>query len=213
MRQMLKEMLQAGQEMEGEAVLKAEFPGGSSGSLAAPAAGREAMPGTVTGDEVDGKASPLAWLNEILKPLEPPADVSAGRIFPVPLLIPTHKPGSHGEGPLRGKNKGRGKKKFREPNNILKPTVMELQKEHGESISPSLPLGLSIRGLSLHIWARRARHSGKGSMVTWLPCCCFHGLQGCLPAWPGCSFSPASAGRHLAPAAREPNLQHGPGTP
>ncbi|XP_068034398.1 uncharacterized protein [Anomalospiza imberbis] len=98
MRQMLKEMLQAGQEMEGEAVLKAEFPGGSSGSLAAPAAGREAMPGTVTGDEVDGKASPLAWLNEILKPLEPPADVSAGRIFPVPLLIPTHKPGSHGEG-------------------------------------------------------------------------------------------------------------------
>ncbi|XP_068884401.1 uncharacterized protein [Aphelocoma coerulescens] len=50
MRQMLKEMLQGGQEMEAEAVLKAAFPGGSSGSLAASAAGREAMPGTGTGD-------------------------------------------------------------------------------------------------------------------------------------------------------------------
>ncbi|XP_053832159.1 uncharacterized protein LOC128806544 isoform X2 [Vidua macroura] len=118
-------------EMEGEAVLTAEFPRGSSGSLAASAAGREAMPGTVTGDEVYGKASPLAWLNKVLKPLEPPADVSAGRIFPVPLLIAPHKPGSHHRGPPRGKNIGTGKKKFREPNNSLKQIVMELHKGHG----------------------------------------------------------------------------------
>ncbi|KAM4769437.1 uncharacterized protein ACIQIH_012541 [Cyanocitta cristata] len=42
--------LERRREMEAEAVLKAAFPGGSSGSLAASAAGREAMPGTGTGD-------------------------------------------------------------------------------------------------------------------------------------------------------------------
>ncbi|XP_023801265.1 uncharacterized protein LOC111942338 isoform X3 [Cyanistes caeruleus] len=50
MQQMLKEMLQGGQEMNPKAVLKAAFPGGSSGSWAASAAGREAMPGTAPGD-------------------------------------------------------------------------------------------------------------------------------------------------------------------
>ncbi|XP_031989364.1 uncharacterized protein LOC116455523 isoform X1 [Corvus moneduloides] len=42
--------LERRREMEAEAVLKAVLPGGSSGSLAASAAGREAMPGTGTGD-------------------------------------------------------------------------------------------------------------------------------------------------------------------
>ncbi|XP_064256872.1 uncharacterized protein LOC135287495 [Passer domesticus] len=50
MRQMLKELLQAEQEVDGEAGQKATFPGGSSGSVPASAAGREAMPGTVPGD-------------------------------------------------------------------------------------------------------------------------------------------------------------------
>ncbi|XP_053809337.1 uncharacterized protein LOC128793906 isoform X5 [Vidua chalybeata] len=78
-------------------------------------------------DEIDEKASPLAWLNKVLKPLESPA----GRNFPAPLLIAPRKPGSLRRGPPRGKNKGTGKKKFREPNNILKQTVMEVHKGHG----------------------------------------------------------------------------------
>ncbi|XP_056357864.1 uncharacterized protein LOC130258488 [Oenanthe melanoleuca] len=41
--------LERRREMEEEAVLKALFPRGSSGSVPASAAGREAMPGTVTG--------------------------------------------------------------------------------------------------------------------------------------------------------------------
>nr|XP_041574805.1 uncharacterized protein LOC121470649 isoform X2 [Taeniopygia guttata] len=128
MRQMLKEMLQAGQEVDGEAVLKADFPRGSSGSLAASAAGRETMPGTVTGDEAAGKASPLDWLHKVVKP---PAGVAAERIFPAPLLILTHKAGSHHRVPTRGKNKGTGKERPREPNNILNTIAMELQKGHG----------------------------------------------------------------------------------
>ncbi|XP_064288130.1 uncharacterized protein LOC135307656 isoform X3 [Passer domesticus] len=131
MRQMLKEMQQAGEEVDGEAVQKAAFPGGSSGSVPASAAGREAMPGTGTGAEVAQKASPLAWLHKVLKPLESPAGVSAGRTSPAPLLIPTKKTGSHGRGPLRRKNKGKGQKKPHEPNNILKHIVTELHKGHG----------------------------------------------------------------------------------
>ncbi|XP_064250124.1 uncharacterized protein LOC135283343 [Passer domesticus] len=76
MRQMLKEMQQAGEEVDGEAGHKVAFPGGSSGSVPTFAAGREAMPGTGTGD------------------------VSAGRTFPAPLLIPIRKPGSHGRAEL-----------------------------------------------------------------------------------------------------------------
>ncbi|XP_064288057.1 uncharacterized protein LOC135307578 isoform X2 [Passer domesticus] len=131
MRQMLKEMQQAGEEVDGEAVQKAAFPGGSSGSVPASAEGREAMPGTGTGAEVAQKASPLAWLHKVLKPLESPAGVSAGRTSPAPLLIPTKKTGSHGRGPLRRKNKGKGQKKPHEPNNILKQIVTELHKGHG----------------------------------------------------------------------------------
>nr|XP_026655073.1 uncharacterized protein LOC102069031 isoform X1 [Zonotrichia albicollis] len=131
MREMLKEMQQAGQEADGEAVQKKAFPGGSGGSLTAASAGREAMPGTVTGDEVAAKASPLDWLNKVLKPLEPPSDVSAGRTFPAPLLIPTEKPGSNRWGPLRGKNKTPGHKKPHELNNILERMVTELPKGNG----------------------------------------------------------------------------------
>ncbi|XP_053809773.1 uncharacterized protein LOC128794136 isoform X3 [Vidua chalybeata] len=135
--QMLREMLQGGQDMEGEAVQKEAFPRGSSDSVPASAAGREAMPGTVTGDEVDGKAPPLAWLNEVLKPLEPPAAVSAGRNFPAPLLIAPRKPGSLRRGPPRGKNKPRGEKESLESNNILKQIVKKLHKGHemeGEAV-------------------------------------------------------------------------------
>ncbi|XP_074387646.1 uncharacterized protein LOC141726592 [Zonotrichia albicollis] len=125
--QLLKEELQGGQEVDAEAVLKAAFPTGSRDSVPASAAGREAMPGTATGDELARKISPLDWLNKVLKPLEPPADVSAGRTFPVPLLVPSRKPGSHRSGPLRGKDKATGHKKAHEPNNM----VMELHKGNG----------------------------------------------------------------------------------
>ncbi|XP_036246874.1 uncharacterized protein LOC118691648 isoform X3 [Molothrus ater] len=208
MKEMLKKIRQRGQEMKGEPVLKAEFPAGSSDSVPASAAGREAMPGPVPGDEVAGKASPFDWLNKVLKPLEPPAGASAGRTFQAPLLVPAHKPSSHRRGPPRGKNKPRGEKKSLESNDIWKQIVEELHKGNGESISLSLVLGLSSRGLWLHIWTRRARHSRKGSMAAWLPRCCFHALWGCFPAWPGCSFSPASAGRHWASAHRQTKLHH-----
>ncbi|XP_023803242.1 uncharacterized protein LOC111944786 [Cyanistes caeruleus] len=50
MQQMLKEMQQGGQEKDQKAVLKAVFPRENSGSWSASAAGREAMPGTVSED-------------------------------------------------------------------------------------------------------------------------------------------------------------------
>ncbi|XP_053789443.1 uncharacterized protein LOC128782924 isoform X6 [Vidua chalybeata] len=106
-------------EMDREAVLKAEFPGGSSGSLAASAAGREAMPGTVTegwdhdlhhlerlanhglrvlelgeaerDDEDDLDSQPIP----ITEPQGDAEDVSAGRTFPGPLVDVAHKPNSH----------------------------------------------------------------------------------------------------------------------
>ncbi|XP_064289349.1 uncharacterized protein LOC135308339 [Passer domesticus] len=62
MRQMLKELLQAGQEKDKKAVRKAAFPRGSSGSMPASAAGREAMP------DWDGDMdSMLVFLDESLK--------------------------------------------------------------------------------------------------------------------------------------------------
>ncbi|XP_053845670.1 uncharacterized protein LOC128814116 [Vidua macroura] len=100
--------------MDREAVLKAEFPRGSSGSLAASAAGREAMPGTVTGDEHARKASPAAWLHADFQPLKPPAGVSAGKTFQAPFRVAAHKPSSHRRGPPRGKNKPTGDKMDRE---------------------------------------------------------------------------------------------------
>ncbi|XP_053809584.1 uncharacterized protein LOC128794030 [Vidua chalybeata] len=168
--QMLREMLQAGQEMEGEAVQKEAFPRGSSDSVPASAAGREAMPGTVTGDEADGKASPLAWLNEVLKPLEPPAAVSAGRNFPAPLLIAPRKPGSLRRGPPRGKNKPRGEKELLESNNILKQIVKKLHKEHemeGEAVQKeAFP-----RGSSDSVPASAAGREAMPGTVTGGNCC------------------------------------------
>ncbi|XP_051649244.1 uncharacterized protein LOC127473534 isoform X31 [Manacus candei] len=41
-------------------------------------------------------ASPAAWMEDTLGPSGSPAGVSAGRTFPAPLLIPLHKPSSHG---------------------------------------------------------------------------------------------------------------------
>ncbi|XP_053824598.1 uncharacterized protein LOC128802317 isoform X4 [Vidua chalybeata] len=106
-------------EMDREDVLKAEFPGGSSGSLAASAAGREAMPGTVTGgwdrdlhhlerlanhglrvlelgeaerdDEDDLDSQPIP----ITEPQGDAEGVSAGRTFPGPLVDVAHKLDSH----------------------------------------------------------------------------------------------------------------------
>ncbi|XP_023801657.1 uncharacterized protein LOC111942808 isoform X2 [Cyanistes caeruleus] len=70
MQQMLKEMLQGGQEMNQKAVLKVPFPRGSSGSWAASATGSEAMPGTVPGDW-DGDMEHLkALAHNGLRPME-----------------------------------------------------------------------------------------------------------------------------------------------
>nr|XP_041569316.1 uncharacterized protein LOC115492334 isoform X4 [Taeniopygia guttata] len=224
-------------EMEGEAVLKAEFPRGSSGSLAASAAGREALPGTVTGDwdrdlkrlervinhglrilesgeaeredEEDLDSQPIP----ITEPLGDGEGVAAEKTFSGPLVHVARKPSFHRRGPLRGKNKHIGRSKSREESKHLEEILSDLERQHGGCISLPLPLGLSSRGLSLQIWTGRAWHSRKGSMAASLPRCCSHGLQGCFPAWPGCSFSPASAGRHLAPADREAQLHHGPEMP
>ncbi|XP_023801455.1 uncharacterized protein LOC111942569, partial [Cyanistes caeruleus] len=168
-------------EMNPKAVLKVPFPGGSSGSWAASAAGREALPGTVPGDKGGRKAPPAAWLHEDFKPLEPHAGVSASRTFQAPFLVAARKPSSHHGGSPRGRNKPTEDK-----------MLSELDRRYGGSMSFSLLLRLSSRGLSLHIWTCRAWHSGKGSMAALLPRCCFLGLQGCFPAWPGYSFSPAS---------------------
>ncbi|XP_053814601.1 uncharacterized protein LOC128796717 isoform X2 [Vidua chalybeata] len=115
-------------EMDREAVLKAEFPGGSSGSLAASAAGREAMPGTVTGDEHARKASPAAWLHADFQPLKPPAGVSAGKTFQAPFRVAAHKPSSHRRGPPRGKNKPTGDSKSLEASKHMEKTLRDVER-------------------------------------------------------------------------------------
>nr|XP_041569058.1 uncharacterized protein LOC115492417 [Taeniopygia guttata] len=128
--QMLKEIKEAGQEMDGEAVLKAEFLRGSSGSLAASAAGREALPGTGDSDcdlqhlemllnhglrilesgeakredEEDLDSQPIP----ITEPLGYAEGVAAERSFPGSLVDAAQKPSSHRRGPLRRKSKLRG---------------------------------------------------------------------------------------------------------
>ncbi|XP_023804069.1 uncharacterized protein LOC111945628 isoform X3 [Cyanistes caeruleus] len=79
-RQMLKEMQGGAQGMKQEPVQQETIPEGSSDSVPDSAAGREAMPGTVTQDKVPGKVSPLAWLHNVVKHTGPPAGVSAESI-------------------------------------------------------------------------------------------------------------------------------------
>ncbi|XP_064291551.1 uncharacterized protein LOC135309330 [Passer domesticus] len=124
--QMLKECLQKRKEMNGEPVLKEAFPGGSSGSLPASAAGREAMPGTGTGDEGAGKASPSAWMNNVLKPLEPPADVSTGRTSPALTLDAALMPSSHHRGTPTGKIQDRTDKISLESPKEMRQELKEL---------------------------------------------------------------------------------------
>ncbi|XP_053809344.1 uncharacterized protein LOC128793907 isoform X3 [Vidua chalybeata] len=152
MRQMLAEMEQAGQEMEGEAVLKAAFPRGSSDSVPASAAGREAMPGTVTGAwEHDlhhlerlanhglrvlelGEAEPVAEGGAASQPIpstDPLGDaegVSAGRTFPGPLVDVARKPSSHRRGPLRRKNKPIGRSKTLEESKNLEEIRSDVER-------------------------------------------------------------------------------------
>ncbi|XP_064289351.1 uncharacterized protein LOC135308342 [Passer domesticus] len=124
--QRLKEMLQGGQEMKAEPVQMKAFPRGSSGSMPASAAEREAMPGTGTGDKVVGKASPSAWMNKVLKPLEPHADVSTGRTSPAPTLDAAQKPSCHGRGPPKGETKDLADKKFQNPFEIMWQRLKEM---------------------------------------------------------------------------------------
>ncbi|XP_064278727.1 uncharacterized protein LOC135302231 isoform X2 [Passer domesticus] len=138
MRQMLKEMQQAGGQ--GEPVQMEAFPRGSSASMPASAAGREAMPGTGTGDwdrdvhhlemlvnhglrflELDE-----AELDEdddvdeddldsqpipITEPLEDAEGVSAGRTFPGPLVDVARRTSSRRRGSLRMEKIPRGDSK------------------------------------------------------------------------------------------------------
>ncbi|XP_064288183.1 uncharacterized protein LOC135307699 [Passer domesticus] len=124
-RQVLKKMLQGGQEMKGEPVQMEAFPGGSSGSVPASAEGREAMPGTGTGDEVSGRASPSAWMNKVLKPLEPPADVSTGRTSPAPSLDVALKPSSHHRSTPTGKIQDTTDKISLEPSKQMRQELKE----------------------------------------------------------------------------------------
>ncbi|XP_064262409.1 uncharacterized protein LOC135292105 isoform X1 [Passer domesticus] len=126
--QMLKECLQRRQEMKGEPAEKEAFPGGSSGCMPASAPGREAMPGTGTGDEGAGKASPSAWMNKVLKPLEPPADVSRGKTSPASpaaTLDAALKPSTHLRGTPTGKIQDTTDKISLEPSKQMRQELKE----------------------------------------------------------------------------------------
>ncbi|XP_064288248.1 uncharacterized protein LOC135307744 [Passer domesticus] len=114
--QMLKECLQRRQEMKGEPVQKEAFPRGSSGSVPASAAGREAMPGTGTGAEPAGEGPTSR--TEALGDAE---GVSAGRTSPTPGLDAWPQPSSHG----RGKTQDTAAKKSHEADEFLTETQKE----------------------------------------------------------------------------------------
>ncbi|XP_016156796.1 PREDICTED: uncharacterized protein LOC107603907 [Ficedula albicollis] len=122
--------------MKVKTVLKALFPGGSRGSVPASAAGREAMPGTVTGGERARKTSPAAWRHKDLQPLEPPADVSAWKTFPNPLVDATQKPSSHHRGFLRRKNKQIDKSESLEASDFLAQMLSDLERRRGMDREP-----------------------------------------------------------------------------
>ncbi|XP_023803477.1 uncharacterized protein LOC111945014, partial [Cyanistes caeruleus] len=154
MRQMLKEMLQGGQEVDRAAVLKAAFPGGSSGPWAASAAGREAMPGTVTGDWNHNLHYPEALLDDSLKHLRNAGGVPAGRTFPAPGLVTVRKPGSHRRGPPSGKNKAAGHQKLHVPSKPMRQMLKEMLQ--GGQV-PTTPRQKWIPA-----------HHGRGSDLYWL---------------------------------------------
>ncbi|XP_056357422.1 uncharacterized protein LOC130258241 isoform X2 [Oenanthe melanoleuca] len=124
--QMLSD-LEISRAMKGKTVLTALFARGSSGSVPASAAGREAMPGTVTGDEHE--VSQVARLHEDLQPLEPPAvtDVSAGKAFPNPLADATQEPSSNPRGSLRRKKKPIGNSEIQDDSNLLDQMLSDLE--------------------------------------------------------------------------------------
>ncbi|XP_064287888.1 uncharacterized protein LOC135307232 [Passer domesticus] len=151
MRQMLKELLQAGQ-VDGEAGQKVAFPEGSSGSMPASVAGREVMPGTGRGDWDRDMDSMLVFLDESLKtsadsranpagetdlasqptfrnePLGGSEGVSAGRTFPGPLVDVARRPSSHRRGLLRLENKLRGESKFLEASKHMEKMLSDLER-------------------------------------------------------------------------------------
>nr|XP_030146960.3 uncharacterized protein LOC115498360 [Taeniopygia guttata] len=154
--------LERHREMDGEAVLKAEFPRGSSGSLAASAAGREALPGTVTGDwdrdlhhleklvnhglrilesgeakpedEEDLESQPIP----VTEHLGDAEGVAAGGTFPGPLVDVARKPSFHRRGPLRRKSKHIGSSKSQE------------ESKHWEQILSDLERQYDVAGTSTH---------------------------------------------------------------
>ncbi|XP_064263304.1 uncharacterized protein LOC135293235 [Passer domesticus] len=138
--QMLKERLQRRQEMKGEPVQKEAFPGGSSGSVPASAAGREAMPGTDTGDGNRDMGFQEVLMKDGLKFLgnagaEPAGEgptsrtealgdaegVSAGRTSQAPGLDAWPQPSSHG----RGKTQVFAAKKSHDSDEFLRQTQKE----------------------------------------------------------------------------------------
>ncbi|XP_064262227.1 uncharacterized protein LOC135291914 [Passer domesticus] len=143
--QMLKEVLQRGQEMKGEPVQMEALPRGSSGSVPASAAGREVMPGTGTGAEPAGEGP-----TSRTEPLGDAEGVPTGRTSPAPGLDAWPQPSSHGRGPPKGKTQDTAAKKSHESDEFLTQTQKEAprgqvmdqkavqEEEHSERSSGSL---------------------------------------------------------------------------
>ncbi|XP_023804063.1 uncharacterized protein LOC111945624 isoform X6 [Cyanistes caeruleus] len=133
-RQMLKEMLQGGQGMKREPVQQETFPEGIIDSVPNSAAGREAMPGTVTQDKSRGKASPIAWLHKVVKPSAPPAvtGMSARRIVPATGLVTAPTTGSHHSGSPRQKTQDTAEKKSLKRSELIWKMLKEFKQRAQE---------------------------------------------------------------------------------
>ncbi|XP_023791492.1 uncharacterized protein LOC111935344 [Cyanistes caeruleus] len=164
MRQMLKKMPQGGQEVDRAAVLKAAFPRGSSGSWAASAAGREAMPGTVPGDWNRNLHYRDVLLDDGLKHLRSAGvtGVSTGRTFPAPELAGAHQPGSHRRGTPRGKNTATGHRKPHEPSKISQQMPKEML-QGGQEVDRAAVLKAAFPRGSSGSWAASA--AGREAML------------------------------------------------
>ncbi|XP_023773529.1 uncharacterized protein LOC111922216 [Cyanistes caeruleus] len=152
-------------EMNRKAVLKAAFPGESSGPWAASAAGREAMPGTVPGDKNGRKASQAAWLHEDFLPLEPHAGVSAAKMFQAPFLVAARKPSSHHRGPPSGRNKPAGDSKSLETSKRMDKMLSEPERRH--EMNRKAVLKAAFPGESSGPWAASA--AGREAMPGTVP--------------------------------------------